>query len=51
VNINIWKKLHEDGKEWKHKVRNEPVFNEEQNGIRRGRSCVDSMFTVQQILG
>jgi hypothetical protein len=38
VNSTISKKLHKDGKEWKHEVRNEPVVNEEQNGLRRGRS-------------
>jgi hypothetical protein len=26
------------------------LLNEEQNGFRRGRSCMDSIFTIQQLL-
>jgi hypothetical protein len=31
-------------------VISEPLLSEEQNGFRRGRSCMESIFTIQQLL-
>jgi hypothetical protein len=28
----------------------EPLLSEDQNGFRRGRSCTDSLFIIQQLL-